>query len=66
MDQLQCNGSAWFRRTDTPLAKQEVFASEVLNSVCVSKGTKALSLTAIGADRDGCLHVYAASSWVPM
>ena len=33
MDQLQCNGSAWFRRTDTPLAKQEVFASEVLNSV---------------------------------
>ena len=50
MNQLQRNGSGWFRRTDTA---EEVFpgASGIsLNRVCVSKGPRALCLTAIGAD----------------
>ena len=37
-----------------------------MGSVCMSKGPRALCLTAIGADIVWCLHVYAASSWVPM
>ena len=48
----------------TGRAKQ--FHGCALTRVCMSKGPRALCLTAIGADIVWCLHVYAASSWVPM
>ena len=66
MDQLQRNGSGWFRQTDTPCAETGWLSHGALKRVCVSKGPRALSLAAIGADIDGCLRVYAASSEVPM
>ena len=50
MDPLQRNGSGWFRRTDTAEEVVPGSSESSLNRVCVSKGPRALCLTAIGAD----------------
>jgi hypothetical protein len=57
MDQLQCNGPGGFRRTDRLRAPKAGLWCAAVNGVCMSKGPRALSLTAIGADRGWCLHV---------
>ena len=50
MDQLQCNGSGWFRRKDTAGEQPAGAPDGSLNRVCVSKGPRALCLTGIGTD----------------